>query len=135
MPHGLNCPQAFVPHGLELTSRTGLSSSHCGASPVMNSGSQSEHMMSRSHNSSHTRQGWGYMESQSTVDLTSLVLYPSGYIDKGNECWMKLPWVTCVSYVYEFWHKATVLSKNSSGYDTIQWYAEWVPGIHLVPRD
>jgi hypothetical protein len=55
-------------------SRTGLSSSQCGASAVMNSRSHPEHMMSRLDNSRHTRQEWGYRESQSPVDLTSLVL-------------------------------------------------------------
>jgi hypothetical protein len=40
-------------------SRTGASSSHCGASAVMNSGSHPEHMMSRIHNSRHARQEWG----------------------------------------------------------------------------
>jgi hypothetical protein len=38
-------------------SKTGLSSSHCGASAVMNSESDPEHMMSRFENSSHARQG------------------------------------------------------------------------------
>jgi hypothetical protein len=55
-------------------SRTGLFSSHCGVSAVMNSGSHPEHTMSRFDNSSHARQEWGYMESQSPVDLTSLFL-------------------------------------------------------------
>jgi hypothetical protein len=55
-------------------SRTGLTSSHCGASAVMNSGSHPEHRMSRIDKSSHTRHAWGYMETQSPVDLTSLVL-------------------------------------------------------------
>jgi hypothetical protein len=45
-------------------SRTGLSSSHCGAWAVMNSGSHPVHTKSRFDNSSHTRQEWGYMESQ-----------------------------------------------------------------------
>jgi hypothetical protein len=55
-------------------SRRRHSSSHCCASAVMNSCCQPEHTMSRFDNSSHTRQGWGYMESQSPVDLTSLIL-------------------------------------------------------------
>jgi hypothetical protein len=36
--------------------RTGLSSSHCGASAIMNSGSHPEHTMSRFDNSRHARQ-------------------------------------------------------------------------------
>jgi hypothetical protein len=98
-------------------SRTVLSSSHCGAAVVKNSGSHPEHTMSWFDNSRHGRQEWGYIESQSPVDLTSLVLYPSGDTDQGNTCWTKLPWVNCVSwcsYLYGFWHKAIFLSKKSS---------------------
>jgi hypothetical protein len=78
-------------------SRKGLYSSQCGAAAVMNLGSHLGHTMSRFDNSRTTRQEWSYMESQSTADLTSLVLYPSGYIDQGNECWRKLPLVCCVT--------------------------------------
>jgi hypothetical protein len=44
-------------------SRTGLSSSHYGASAVMNSGSHPEHTMSQSDNNRQARKEWGYMES------------------------------------------------------------------------
>jgi hypothetical protein len=55
-------------------SRLGLSSTHCGASAVMNLGSHPEHTMSWFDNCRHICQEWGYMESQSPFGLTSLVL-------------------------------------------------------------
>jgi hypothetical protein len=54
--------------------RTGLSSSHCGASAVMNSGSHPEHPMSWYDDNRHAKKEWGYMEPQSQVVLTPLVL-------------------------------------------------------------
>jgi hypothetical protein len=108
--------------GQNLPSRKGRSSSHCGVLAVMNSGSHPEHTMSCFDTSSHARQEWGYMESQWPVNLKSLVLQASGYIDQGKECLMNLPGVSCVpwgSYFYEFRHKAIFLSKKSSQYDII----------------
>jgi hypothetical protein len=92
MPHGLNCPQDLVQlgSGTHQAEKTSLCLT-VGASAVMNSGSNPEHTMSWFDNGSHARQQSGYMESQSPVELTSLVLLPSGYINQGNESWMKLP--------------------------------------------
>ena len=76
----LHAPWFELSIGLSATlvwnspSRTGLSSSHCGEPALMNSGSHPEHTMSQFDNSSQAKQEWCYMESQSLVDLTSLVL-------------------------------------------------------------
>jgi hypothetical protein len=119
------------------SSRRHLFSSHCGALAVMNSGSHTEHKMSRFHNFCHARENWGYMESQSPVHLTSLVLYPSGYIEQECECWTKFPWVSCVSwgsYFYEFQHKAIFLSKKSSWYEIILWLLSEFQAFILLPE-
>jgi hypothetical protein len=136
MPRDLNCSQGFCNLGLELTISTGFTSSHFAASAVMNSGCHPEHTTSRFDNSRQARQQWGYMESQSPVDLTTLVLYPTAYVHQGNECSMKLPCLSCVSqgsYFYEFWHKAIFLSKKSTWYEIILWLTEFKAFI-LLPE-
>jgi hypothetical protein len=132
------CPGLYATCVWNSPSRTGLSSSYCAALAFMKSGPHPEHMMLQCDNSSHKRQEWCYMESQSPVDLISHVLKPQGDIDQENKCCTKFPWVSCVSwgsYVYEFWHKAIFQSTKLSWHEIILWLTELVPGVHLITRD
>jgi hypothetical protein len=79
-PHGLNCTQAFVQLG-SGTHQAEQASLHLTVVHWL-SWIQPEHTMSWFDNSRHARQEWGYMESQSRGDLTSVVSSHQGTLTK-----------------------------------------------------
>jgi hypothetical protein len=100
--------------------RTGLSSSHCGASAVMNSGftlnTQCHGLIIDTQPGMRLYRVPVTCWSDITCSLAIRVHWPR------KECWTKLPWVSWViwcSYFYEFWHKALFLSRKSIQHEII----------------
>jgi hypothetical protein len=85
-------------------SRTSCPGFHCGTQAEVISGAHTEHLISWCAASRLAREEGGYMEAQTTVYLTSLLIWPAGYISPWQQMFEEITWIhQCFLVFMKFW--------------------------------